>query len=81
MTQRADIRHRDEVIAAQREHTRGILRSDMVGQIFGASIALVAVVGAVLSAFLGAHPTVSIALVGLPIASIIKAVRTKSDQK
>lgn len=41
---------------------------------------MVAVIGAVVAVYLGAHPTVSIALVSLPIASIIKAIRAKSDK-
>lgn len=47
---------------------------------FGISaLALAAAIGA---AFLGAHPTVSIALVGLPIAAIIRSImQTKSNGK
>lgn len=78
MATRADIRHRDEVSAGQRDNLRGVFRSDMTGQLLGGLIAALCVAGAVYTAKLGAHPTVSIALVGLPIAAIIKALRAVS---
>lgn len=81
MLHRSDIRHRDEVVAAQREVARGTLISTMLGQTLGWLIAGGALAGAVFTAYIGAHPTVSIALVGLPIASIIKAMRVKDGGK
>jgi uncharacterized membrane protein len=72
---RADIRHRDDVAGGQLEATRGVFRSDMAGQFLGGLVAVLCVIGAVYTAKLGAHPTVSIALVSLPIAAIIKALR------
>lgn len=75
MSARADIKHRDEVTAAQLETGRRVFRSDMAGQLLGGLVAVLCVLGAVLAVKLGAHPTVSIALVGLPIAAIIKALR------
>jgi hypothetical protein len=81
MTQRAEIRHRDELVAAQRENSRGVFRSDLAGQTLGWGLALCCVGGAVYTAVMGAHPAVSIALVSLPIASIIKAIRSIGDGK
>ena len=78
MSARADIKHREEVVAGQREAARGVFRSDVAGQLLGGLVAILCVVGAVYTAKLGAHPTVSIALVGLPIAAIIKALRAVS---
>jgi uncharacterized membrane protein len=40
----------------------------------GAAISALAIGGSVLAAYLGAHPTVSIALVGLPIVGIVQAI-------
>ncbi len=77
MLHRGDIRHRDDVVAAQREVARGTLISTLLGQALGWIIAGGALVGAVFTAYIGAHPTVSIALVGLPIASIIRAMRAR----
>lgn len=77
---RADIRHRDEVATGQRENARGVFRSDMAGQLLGGLIAVLCVIGAVYTAKLGAHPTVSIALVSLPVAAIIKALRSMGDK-
>lgn len=80
MATRADIRHRDEISAGQRENSRGVFRSDMAGQLLGGVVAVLCVIGAVYTASIGAHPTVSIALVGLPIAAIIKALRAVGDK-
>jgi hypothetical protein len=76
MAHRADIRHRDDVVASQREVAQGAFRSDLLGQILGWTIGAGCVAGAVFTAYIKASPWVSVALVGLPIASIIKAVRS-----
>ena len=47
------------------------------GQILGFVLGLACVAAAVYTAKIGAHPTVSIALVGLPIAAAIKAFLRK----
>lgn len=78
MATRADIRHRDELVSGQRENTRSVFRSDMAGQLLGGVVAVLCVIGAVYTAFIGSHPAVSIALVSLPVAAIIKALRTVS---
>lgn len=81
LSTRADIRHRDEVVAAQRENAKGVFRSDLAGQILGWTVALICVGGAIYTAKLGVHPTISIALVSLPVVSIIKAIRNGSNGK
>lgn len=79
MAQRADIRHRDELVAAQRSTAAGSFRSDLVGQVLGGLVALACVGGAVYTAQIGAHWSVSVALVSLPVATIVKAVRATSN--
>lgn len=81
MITRADIRHRDDLVASQRSTARGVFQSDLLGQILGAAVALSCVGGAVYTALSGASPWVSIALVSLPVASIIKAVRSMGGNK
>jgi uncharacterized membrane protein len=73
--QRADINHREDLLEAQRAHTRAVFVLELIGQIFGVTVALACTAGAIYTAIIGAHPVVSIALVGLPIAAIIKALR------
>lgn len=81
MAQRADIRHRDELVSAQMMTARGAFRSDLVGQTLGFFIAAGCVAGAVYTALNGVSPWVSIALVSLPVASIVKAIRAPSQKK
>jgi uncharacterized membrane protein len=76
----ADIRHRDEIAADQRETTRLVFRSDKLGQIIGGVIAALSVVGAIYLAMNDAHPAVSIALVGLPLAALVKSFRANGDK-
>lgn len=71
----ADHIHRNEVMTAQQKNARSVFRSDMVGQLLGGAIALGCVAGAIVSVLQGAHPTVAIAFVSLPVVGIIKAVR------
>lgn len=44
------------------------------GQWFGAGVAFAALIGAVLTVLYGAHPSVSIALVSVPVLGIVKAL-------
>lgn len=78
---RADIKHRDDLVSSQRQNAAGVFRSDLAGQLLGAAVALASTAGAVYTAYLGAHPTVSIALVSLPVAAIIKAIRSSGNSK
>jgi len=77
----SDHRHRDEVLQGQRDNARSVFRSDMVGQILGGLIGIGCVAGAIVSVIVGAHPAVTIALVGLPVVAIIKAVRNFTAPK
>jgi uncharacterized membrane protein len=43
------------------------------GHLIGGAISVCAIAGAVFTAYIGAHPAVSIALVGLPIVSIVQS--------
>ena len=81
MRARADIKHRDDVAAGQRAAAKGVFTSDLFGQAAGAVVGLSCIAGAIYLALQpGVHPTIPIALVGLPVASIIQAIRTK-DKK
>ena len=44
------------------------------GQYLGSAVSALAIGGAALAVYLGAHPFVSVALVGVPLAAVIKAV-------
>lgn len=77
----SDQKHRDLVVSAQIANAKGIFRSDLVGQALGGMVALGCVAGAVFSVYLGAHPTVTIAFVGLPVIGIVKAVRNMNVAK
>lgn len=51
------------------------------GQTAGAFVSILAILSAIVSAWLGAHPTVSIALVSVPILGMVKAlVGTRLDK-
>lgn len=47
----------------------------------GTAITVLAIAAAAGTAYLGAHPTVSIAIVSLPIAAIVRAVLTNRSEK
>lgn len=50
------------------------------GHWIGAVICVLSIAGAVFTAYIGIHPSVSIALVGLPLATIIQSIiRSKSN--
>lgn len=50
------------------------------GQLLGASISIVAIVGAILSVYLGSHWLVSAMLVGVPIMGLAKAIVDSRSQ-
>lgn len=84
MATRADIRHREELVVSQQRNAAGAFRSDLVGQLLGGLVAILCIAGAVYTAINGVHPTIPIALVSLPVASIIKAIRaiqSKGDKE
>lgn len=81
LAQRSDIRHRDDLVSSQQAVARGAFTSDLFGQTAGTIVALCSLAGAVYTAVNGAYPAVSIALVSLPIAAIIKAIRSSSRRR
>ncbi|MCH7520384.1 MAG: DUF2335 domain-containing protein [Candidatus Marinimicrobia bacterium] len=44
------------------------------GQYLGSAVSVLAICGAVLAVYLGAHPVVSVALVGVPLVAVVKAL-------
>lgn len=44
------------------------------GHLIGGGICVLAILASAVTAYIGAHPSVSIALVGLPVAVVIKAI-------
>ncbi|MDQ0040852.1 hypothetical protein [Variovorax boronicumulans] len=44
------------------------------GHLLGGAITVIAILAAVVGAYLGVHPVVCVAIVGLPIASILKSI-------
>lgn len=57
-------------IKAQQIEGRAIKR----GHYLGAALSVVATIAAVVSAHIGAHPSVSIALIGVPLMSAVRAI-------
>ena len=57
------------------------VRDTRRGHWLGGVISVAAVAGAVFTAYIGAHPAVSVALVGLPIAAIVQAFVTSKLRK
>jgi uncharacterized membrane protein len=53
---------------------KATIRDTKRGHWLGGAISIVAVCASAFTAYIGAHPTVSIALVGVPLASIINAI-------
>ena len=51
------------------------------GQLLGASISIVSLASALISIFLGAHWTVTVLLVGVPIMGLAKAIVDSRSQK
>ena len=79
LAQRADIRHRDELVKSQQANARGVFRSDLLGQTLGFLLAAACVACAAYTALNGAHPSVPIAFLAFPLASVIKALRSRKD--
>lgn len=77
----SDQRHRDQVLAAQVSNAGSIFRADFVGQLCGWSIAVACVGGAIYNVYLGGSPWATAAFLGLPVATIINAVRNHRPTK
>jgi len=61
-------------IEMERIGQEGSIKDTRRGQCLGATIAIAAMTGAVVAAALGAHWSVSVALVGVPIMGVVKAI-------
>ena len=61
------IKHGNTVLNATIADTRR-------GHWLGGTISVIAIAGSVLAVYIGAHPTVSVALVGLPLATVIRSM-------
>lgn len=81
LSSRADIRHRDEVVRSQQQVTRSTFMSDLVGQVLGWLVAVACIAGSVYTASIGADWRISVALVTLPLAAIIRAFRSSPKPK
>ena len=61
---------------------RATIQDTKRGHWIGAAIAAASIAGAVWTAYIGAHPMVSVALVGLPLAAIVQSIlNSKSNGK
>ncbi len=74
----ANIEHRASLQQLQAVNAKSVFRSDMVGQLLGGSVALLALGAATYSVHVGSPWYVTVAFVGLPVAAIIKAIREKN---
>lgn len=61
-------------IAYEKHGVAATIKEARRGQIFGALLSAFAIGGAVYTAHIGAHWSVSVALVGIPVLGIIQAV-------
>lgn len=60
---------------------QGAIAEAKRGQFLGASISIIALAFATLTVYLGAHWTVSVALVGIPIMGLVKAIVDRQSRK
>lgn len=74
LEQRHRIEHDNTILQAAISDTRR-------GHYIGGAISIAAIAGSVVSVYLGAHPSVSIALVSLPIVTIIQAIVSSKSNK
>ena len=61
-------------IEAESHILQATIRDTKRGHWIGLGIAAVSIAGAVATAYMGAHPAVSVALVGLPLGAVIKSI-------
>jgi uncharacterized membrane protein len=75
-------REQEHRIQAEAEILHATIKDTARGHWIGSIIAVVSIAGAIWTAYIGAHPSVSIALVGLPLVAIVQSVlRHKSNGK
>jgi uncharacterized membrane protein len=77
----ADIRHRDEVLAAQKAATQGSLVSDYIGQGLGFFLAAACLAIAAYAGLVQGNGWVAAVFVSLPAVGIIRAVRGMMDKE
>ncbi len=67
-------REQEHRIAHERTELDASVKDFRRGHWIGGLLGALSIAGAVFTAYIGAHPTVSIALVGLPIAAIVRSI-------
>lgn len=77
----ADSAHRDQLVALQKQATKGTFVSDYLGQAAGFVIAVLCVVVAAYCAIALRDPITTAIFLGLPVIGIIKAVRGVAAEK
>jgi uncharacterized membrane protein len=71
-------REQEHRMECEKMGLKAAIRDGWRGHILGGVTVIAAIAGAVFTSYIGAHPSVSVALVGLPVATIIVAfVRRK----
>jgi uncharacterized membrane protein len=79
--QRADIQARELQLNTENQRIQGILSNDRFGTFLGWTVAVLCACGAIWSMAYDKPWQVTIAFIGLPIASIINALRVGGKQK
>jgi uncharacterized membrane protein len=74
--QRADIAARDRELEIENARIQGILGNEKLGTVLGSVVALTCVGGGIWSMAHDKHWAVTVAFIGLPVASIINALRS-----
>lgn len=76
----ADIRLQAEQIKFAQLQAKGAIRSDLLSQAVAGTLGLTALGLAAFTAWIGAHWSVSIALVSLPVVGMVQAIRQLRDK-
>jgi uncharacterized membrane protein len=79
--QAADIQHRQAIVATQDKSNYRLHRNDGLGQVLGAAVALACVGGAIYTVAAGASPWATGAFLGLPVATMIRSIRSNRKQQ
>lgn len=67
-------------ISHENRELEATISATLIGQVLGAAISATAIFAAAYTAYIGAHPAVSIALVGLPIAAIVRSFNSRRSK-
>lgn len=73
----ADIRHREDTLQAQKSEASALWSSNLIGQLLGGLVALTCAAGAIYALWIGAPWYIIAIFLGLPVAAIVKAVRSR----